>query len=147
MTKQAHLFENCPNLIHMPLVHQYSEYSLCDIITISPIITDYRSLVYIFMSWIQNNSTGTVINTTISHDDNTLLMIGVHILGEFYFYCFHIFCFSLELYFASQNNNDHIVVNKWKEWHSHGIDHLQQFNNLSFGVILGGNIEFINVIW
>ncbi len=27
--------------------------------------------------------------------------LGVHILGEFYFYCIHIFCFSLESYFRS----------------------------------------------
>ncbi len=95
----------------MPFVHQYYhhfrgfylryfDYSQRHIITNSPIITDY------------DNFTGTVINITTLHDENTLLMLGVHILGEFYCYCFYIFCFSLESYFASPNNKDHILVNK-----------------------------------
>ncbi len=50
----------------------------------------------------QDDSTGTLINTAILHDENTRLMLGVQVLGEFYFYCFHIFCFSLESYLASQ---------------------------------------------
>ncbi len=32
-----------------------------------------------------DNSTAIVINTTILHDENTMLMVGVHILGAFYF--------------------------------------------------------------
>ncbi len=53
-----------------------------------------------------DNSTGTVINTIILHDENTLLMVGIHILGELYFYCLHIFYFLWNRILHHQNNED-----------------------------------------
>ncbi len=115
----CHLFTNT-NIHFRGIYLQYFDYSQRRIITNSPIITDYRSMFTFLGVEFQDYSIGTVINTTIWHYGNTLLMIGVHILGEFYFHCFDIFCFSLESYFVSSKRFGPHCVKQMNEWHPHG---------------------------
>ncbi len=87
-------------------------YSLSyNIITNAPIITYYRSIFTFLRVALQDNSTGIVINITILHDENTLLMLGVHILGEVHFHYIS-FVFLWNRILDHQINVPNSLINK-----------------------------------